>query len=223
MIWGCLWRTLTVCLWVSAACFWWLFKNQSQESKGNVQGLPTPVYEFRDSSIEPCLLEALLPDGADLSGASTTHGHSRSRECQDSQCLVFVVRYENQYKLWLETSAHLLPQPAHIGLAEHLCLWLRDRRLCKVVLQDLPRTHQWKLIAALLGWVWICCLHSLPFSPHTFFTHTVYSYKRKQNRKVPQRDVLELGEPHQGPQSVTVGSFRQHCAMVNHDSQLDRM
>lgn len=117
------------------------------------------------------------------------------------------------------------PQPAHIGLAEHLCLWLRDRRLCKVVLQDLPRTHQWKLIAALLGWVWICCLHSLPFSPHTFFTHTVYSYKRKQNRKVPvpQRDVLELGEPHQGPQSVTVGSFRQHCAMVTHDSQLDRM
>lgn len=45
------------------------------------------------------------------------------------------------------------PQPAHIGLAEHLCLWLRDRRLCKVVLQDLPRTHPWKLIAALLGWV----------------------------------------------------------------------
>lgn len=63
-------------------------------------------------------------------------------------------------------------QPAHIGLAEHLYLWLRDRHLCKVVLQDLPRTHQWKLIAVLLGWVWVCCYHSLTFNPHTFFTYS---------------------------------------------------
>lgn len=68
---------------------------------------------FMNSSIEPSLLEVLLPDGADLSGASTTHGHNRSRECQDSKCLVFVVRYENQYKLWLENSAHLLPACPH--------------------------------------------------------------------------------------------------------------
>lgn len=63
------------------------FNKQSRVPKGNVQGSPAPLSEFRDSSTGPYLLEFPLPDGADLADANATHRQKRPHEFHEVFCV----------------------------------------------------------------------------------------------------------------------------------------